>query len=237
MYTVYSILIPFRGDSLKKVINTASLAEQAYSLLKSGIISGELAPEKELPEVKLAEDLGVSRTPLREAIQRLAMEGLVDLKKGKPATVANFTVEDSLEFMELRRLLEIHNIKKVICIDDTSFIRKLEDNLHDQMKAIADDDFQGFIEFDRDFHLILASKNPNSRIQSLIHQMNTGVNRAFLILSNTIPVSAKEAYEEHVRILDAIKGKDTELATKEMTEHLKKVEERFLTYSEGDGRL
>lgn len=215
---------------MEKVKTTVSLAEQAYSLLKKAIISGKLAPEKELPEEKLAADLGVSRTPLREAIQRLAMEGLIILNKGKPATVATFTEEDSLEFMELRRVLEIYNIRKVVFVENPIFINELEKNLHKQMEAITNNDFQKFIDYDRKFHLILASQNENEKIKQLIHQMNTGVNRAFLVLSNTVHVSAIEAYNEHERIVIAIKNKDIKLAEKEMTEHLNSVEKRFLVY-------
>ena len=215
---------------MEKVTVAVSLADQAYSLLKKAIISGKLAPEKELPEEKLAADLGVSRTPLREAIRRLAMEGLVVLNKGKPATVATFTKEDSLEFMELRRVLEIHNIKKVVFIENPSFINELEENLQKQLKAITSDDFHKFIDYDRRFHLILASQNENNKIRKLIHQMNTGVNRAFLVLSNTVHVSAIEAYEEHDRIVKAIKSKDMMLAVEEMTEHLINVEARFSVY-------
>ena len=215
---------------MEKVIIRTSLAEQAYSLLKKAIISGKLAPKTELTEEKLASDLGVSRTPLREAIRKLAMEGLINLNKGKPATVATFTKEDSLEFMELRRVLEVYNIEKIIFNNDAFFISELEDNLQEQMKAISNDDFQEFIDYDRKFHLILASQNENEKIKQLIHQMNTGVNRAFLVLSNTVHMSAIEAYEEHERITEAIKNQDLELATKEMTEHLNKVEERFLYY-------
>ena len=215
---------------MEKVTVAVSLADQAYSLLKKAIISGKLAPEKELPEEKLAADLGVSRTPLREAIRRLAMEGLVVLNKGKPATVATFTKEDSLEFMELRRVLEIHNIKKVVFIENPSFINELEENLQKQLKAITSDDFHKFIDYDRRFHLILASQNENNKIRKLIHQMNTGVNRAFLVLSNTVHVSAIEAYEEHDRIVKAIKSKDMLLAVEEMTEHLINVEARFSVY-------
>ena len=215
---------------MEKVKTALPLAEQAYYLIKKAIISGKLASEKELPEENLAKDLGVSRTPLREAIRRLAMEGLVVLNKGKPATVATFTKEDSLEFMELRRVLEIYNIKKVAFVDDPVFIHELEENLKKQMEAITNDNFQEFIDHDREFHLILASQNENSKIREMIHQMNTGVNRAFIMLSNTVHMSAKSAYEEHRRIVDAIKQRDMELATKEMTEHLKNIEERFLFY-------
>lgn len=215
---------------LEKVKASTSLAEQAYSLIKTAIMSGKLAPEIELPEERLAADLGVSRTPLREAIRRLAAEGLVVLNKGKPATVATFTKEDSLDFMELRSVLEIYNIGKVVFVEDPVFIHELEENLTRQMDAIKEDDYQEFIDYDREFHLILASENDNSKIREMIHQVNSGVNRAFLMLSNTVHMSAMGAYEEHQRIVEAIKLKDVDLATKEMTIHLKNIEERFLYY-------
>ncbi|MCZ2258611.1 GntR family transcriptional regulator [Sporosarcina sp. G11-34] len=215
---------------MKKVKPAASLAEQAYSSIKTAIMSGKLASEIELPEERLATDLGVSRTPFREAIRRLAAEGLVVLNKGKPATVATFTKEDSLDFMELRSVLEIYNIRKVVSMDDPIFIHALEENLKRQEDAIKEDDYEEFIDYDRAFHLILASKNENSKIREMIHQMNSGVNRAFLMLSNTVHMSAMGAYEEHERILEAIKLKDIELATKEMTIHLENIEERFLFY-------
>ncbi len=233
LYTVYIRLASGLKEGsywMEKVIIRTSLAEQAYSLLKKAIISGKLAPKTELTEEKLASDLGVSRTPLREAIRKLATEGLINLNKGKPATVATFTKEDSLEFMELRCLLEVYNIEKIISKNDVYFISELEDNLQEQMKAISNDDFQEFIDYDRKFHLILASQNENEKIKQLIHQMNTGVNRAFLVLSNTVHMSAVEAYEEHERITAAIKNQDLELARREMTEHLNNVEERFLIY-------
>ncbi|MCG7334898.1 GntR family transcriptional regulator [Sporosarcina sp. ACRSM] len=215
---------------MEKVIKPTSLAEQAYSLLKQSIISGKLAPKTELTEERLANDLGVSRTPLREAIRKLAMEGLIDLNKGKPATVATFTKEDSLDYLELRRVLEIYNIENIVLNDDGQLIKELENNLKEQMKAISSNDFQDFMNYDREFHLILASQNKNRKIKQLIHQMNTGINRAFLILSNTVEMSAIEAYHEHLRIIEAIKSKDLELSKREMMMHLKKVEDRFLIY-------
>ncbi len=219
---------------MENEINRETLAEQAFSILKKRIISGKLAPETELTEEKLAADLGVSRTPLREAIRKLATEGLINLNKGKPATVATFTKEDSLDFMELRSVLEVYNIEKIIDNDDLIFISELEENLREQLNAISNNDFQKFIDYDRQFHLILASKNDNGKIKHLIHQMNTGVNRAFLVLSNTVQMSAIEAYEEHQRIVEAIKNKDLQQAKKEMAHHMKKVEERFLVYFKED---
>lgn len=215
---------------MEKIVDSFSLAEQAYNMLKKSIISGELAPLTELKEGKIATDLGISRTPLREAIKKLAMEELVVLKKGKPATVATFTNEESIEIMELRQLLEIPNLVKVISNCDESEIANLEYNLKQQMKAITNNDYHQFIDYDREFHLILASYNENKKVRALIHQVNTEVNRAFLILSNTLGMSAYEAYKEHVHIVEVIKRKDIDAAKGAMLIHLQNVRNRFQAY-------
>jgi DNA-binding GntR family transcriptional regulator len=219
---------------LKKIIQNISLADQAYNLLKEAIVSAELAPQEELPEEKLASDLGISRTPLREALRRLAMEGLVVLQKGRPAIVATFTKEDSLEYMELRRVLEVYNVEKIAATVEEDLINELRGNLALQLEAVTNNNYHVFIELDREFHLILASRNQNSKFTEMIHQMNTGVNRAFLVLSNTLPMSAQEAYEEHVQITDALSAKNVPLAKDIMLKHMKKVEERFLRYLQGE---
>ena len=220
---------------MKKVITSFSLAEQAYTMLKQSIISGEIPPGTELKEEKLAADLGISRTPLREAVRKLAMEELVVLQKGKPATVATFTMEESLEFIELRQLIEIPNLIKVIAQCDRECMDRLEGNLEQQMKAVTENDYHRFIDSDREFHLILASCNGNEKVRTLIEHVNTEVNRAFLLLSNTIGMSASTAYAEHVHIVEAIKSRDVELAKTAMRVHLQNVQKRFQTnYEEED---
>lgn len=215
---------------MEKIVGSFSLAEQAYTLLKKSIISGELAPLTELKEEKLAADLGISRTPLREAIRKLAMEELVLLQKGKPATVATFTMKESMDLIELRQLVEIPNLVKVIDCDDQSYIDELERNLVQQMKAITNDDYHQFINYDREFHLILARCNDNKKVQELIEHVNTEVNRAFLILSNTLGMSAHTAYKEHIQIVEAIKCMNIDAAQEAMSVHLQNVLKRFKTY-------
>ncbi|WNS75769.1 GntR family transcriptional regulator [Bacillus sp. DTU_2020_1000418_1_SI_GHA_SEK_038] len=215
---------------MRRIIHNVSLADQAYNLLKKDISSAVLAPEQELPEEKLAADLGISRTPLREALKRLATEGLIVLQKGRPATVATFTKEDSLEYMELRQVLEIHNIEKIMPLLDQLLFDELKENLEHQLEAVQQNHYHNFIDLDREFHLILVSRNGNSKFQEMIHQINTGVNRAFLLLSNTLHVSAYEAYEEHVTLVEALESKDVSLAKEKMLKHLQNVEKRFLSY-------
>lgn len=213
---------------MKRIRQSESLADQAYNVLKEAILNGKMQDEEPLPEEKLAKDLGISRTPLRDALGRLTAEGLIIQRKGAPAIVASFTRERSLEYMEIRSLLEVYNIEKIITkIDDTVF-QKLQDNLASQLAAIEKGTYKDFIEQDREFHLLLASINLNHELRDMIHRMNTGVNRAFIILSKTVPQSAKVAYEEHLELFEALKQRDVVLAKNKMIVHLNNVEKRFL---------
>jgi DNA-binding GntR family transcriptional regulator len=215
---------------LKKIKKPQSLADQAYNLIRKDILTGILAPKEELREEKLAMELGISRTPLREAIRRLATDGLVVLTTGKPASVSSFTKEDALHQMEVRKLLETYNIEQVARFVTPTFINTLKDNLKLQKRAADKNDFHEFIELDREFHLILANQNPNTKLREMIHTINTGVNRAFLILANTYPISAMEASGEHEDIVNALENKDEIAATKAMLEHMDNIERRFLHY-------
>lgn len=215
---------------MKKIKKPQSLADQAYNLIRKDILTGTLAPKEELREEKLAMELGISRTPLREAIRRLATDGLVVLTTGKPASVSSFTKEDALHQMEVRKLLETYNIEQVARFVTPTFINTLKDNLKLQKRAADKNDFHEFIELDRDFHLILANQNPNTKLREMIHTINTGVNRAFLILANTYPISAMEASGEHEDIVNALENKNEVAATKAMLEHMDNIERRFLHY-------
>lgn len=217
---------------MRVIRKTETLADQAYNLLKKAITTGQLKAEESLPEERLANELGISRTPLRDALNRLAMEGLIHHRTGKPAVVASFTKEDSLNYMELRSILEVQNIQKIISKVDETFINELRENLSRQLIAIREDNYQTFIELDREFHLLLTQLNPNKEFRETVHRMNTGINRAFLILSSTVPESAKDAYQEHVEIVDSLEERDVLLARNKMVVHMNNVEKRFLKYYE-----
>jgi DNA-binding GntR family transcriptional regulator len=217
------------GNNLQRVIKKESLAEQAFNLIKKDIISGKLAPEEELPEKKLAQELGISRTPVREALRRLAVEGLVVLSDQKIGRVASFTVEDALHFIEIRTLLEVYNLETSSLLKNELY-GEMRENLDAQLKAITEERYEEFIDLDREFHLLLARHNPNPRLRTLIHTFNTGVNRAFLVLSNTLQFSAMEAYGEHRRIVDALEAGKIDDAKIEMADHMENIASRMKGY-------
>ncbi len=221
---------------MEKIKHNETLADQAYKIIKKAIVNGKLKENEPLPEERLAKNLGISRTPLRDALNRLSVEGLVIQQTGRPAKVASFTKEKSLEYLELRSLLEVYNIEKTISKFDDDLITKLKGNLSEQLSAIERDNYHDFIELDREFHLLLASRNNNNELKEIIHRMNTGINRAFLILSSTLPASAKEAYVEHKEIVEALENQDVVLARNKMIVHLNNVEKRFLAYYDTDSQ-
>src|SRR5699024_2234717 len=120
---------------MKKVEPKKSLSEQTYNIIKESITSVNVSDGESLPEEKLAKKLGVSRTPLRDDLNRLAAEGLIVQKQGAAAEVAGFCKERSLEYMELRKLLEVYNIEKIIGSVTEGVIKELEKNLEDQLLA------------------------------------------------------------------------------------------------------
>ncbi|MGX1262770.1 DNA-binding GntR family transcriptional regulator [Rossellomorea marisflavi] len=210
-----------------------TLAGQAFQLLRKQILSGELSSGDELPEKRLAEEYGISRTPIREALRKLAAEGLVTISHAKIAVVASFTEEDGLQHLEIRELLEVYNLEVIPGLDD-SLMGELDDNLEAQHRAILEDRYDEFIDLDRRFHLLLAAPNPNPKLKDMIKASNTGVNRAFLGLSGRLRMSAMEAYEEHVRLVRFLKVGDRESAKRQMRHHMTQIRQRMQGYYRED---
>ncbi|WP_271398703.1 GntR family transcriptional regulator [Salinicoccus roseus] len=215
---------------MKKINKSSRLSDQAFEILKESILVGELKGGDPLPEEKYSKQLGISRTPFRDTLTRLASEGLIIQRNGAPAVVADFTKEMSLEHMELRNILEVYNIEKVLLKIDSKMLESLKKNLEMQERAIEENRYSEFMQLDKEFHLSLVSINANNEIKKIIQRVNDDLSRAFLILSKTVPQSAQEAQEEHGEIIKAIEMRDTVLAKNKMIVHLNNVEKRFLNY-------
>ncbi|ANU22629.1 GntR family transcriptional regulator [Planococcus donghaensis] len=216
---------------MEKIPKQATLADRAYEYIKKMIIAGELKPGQELPEEKLAHELGISRTPLREALKRLAMDALVELRNLKPAVVAAFTSQDIIEIMELRRLLEIKGLENLTDMEQRPNIDELMINIERQWQAVQEEKVVEFMDLDQEFHALLYRNHRNNRLKEMINTINSGGSRAFLLLSDTATDSSKKAYEEHLAILQAIEQGDLKKAKQQLGTHLDNIENRLLKYS------
>lgn len=215
---------------MKKVSKTIRLSDQAYDIIKESILTGRLSAGDTLPEERYAKQLGISRTPFRDTLSRLAAEGLIYQRSGAPAVVAEFTKDKSEEYMELRSVLEVYNLEKVLPKINKDILKQLKENLVQQQEAINQNNYSEFMKYDKEFHSIFIDLNDNIELQNVVNKYNNDISRAFLLLSSTVPASAEEALEEHNEILSAIEEKNFIGAKNKMIIHLNNVERRFLKY-------
>ena len=195
------------------------LREVVFNTLRRAILKGELEPGERLMEIALANKLGVSRTPIREAIRKLELEGLVVMIPRKGAEVARITEKDLRDVLEVRTSLEKLAIE--LACD-----RITEDDIHDLKLACKDfeesfgkDDLTTIAEKDVAFHDIIFRSTKNARLIQILNNLREQMYRYRLeYLKDT--QSHDRLVEEHQRIVDAIIDKNKEEAVRLIQEHI-----------------
>lgn len=210
---------------LNKLKQPETLADRAYREIKKAILQSKFLPGDPLPEESVAIMLGISRTPLRKAITRLAYEGLVELETGKIARVASFTEQDLVHFIQLREVLEAFSAEQAVPFVTDEFLSALEQTVHEQKEAIESGDYYSYIELDGAFHLLIAEVTQNPKLKEFIEQIISQLQR-YLVLSKTIENSASQALQEHEEIIKALKARDLSKAGAAMRQHIRNVESR-----------
>ena len=195
---------------LDKQTPQESLATQAYLLLEREIVTLRLAPGQMLTEATLIERLGVGRTPVREAIQRLAWEGLVDIRPRSGIRVSDLDPAEFSKVLEARRGVEVVLAKSAAryasSADDEAFRF-----VGEQMRQAADNgDVDLFLDADKAFDTVLASASANPYAARLAAPLQTHSRRFWFRLQR--PDSLSKAAERHVALIEAIIARDEELA-------------------------
>ena len=206
------------------------LRDVVFNTLRRAILKGELEPGERLMEIALANKLGVSRTPIREAIRKLELEGLVVMIPRKGAEVARITEKDLRDVLEVRTSLEKLAIELAcdrITEDDIYVVRnELMDALHDLKLACKNfeesfgkDDLTTIAEKDVAFHDIIFRSTKNARLIQILNNLREQMYRYRLeYLKDT--QSHDRLVEEHQRIVDAIIDKNKEEAVRLIQEHI-----------------
>ncbi|GGK34449.1 GntR family transcriptional regulator [Caldalkalibacillus thermarum] len=215
---------------MKKLKPAETLAEQAYQVIKKAIINNEFGPNEALVEEHIAQELGISRTPIRAALNQLAYEGLIEIKAGKGARVSAISEKDVLDFQLLRDALEPLAAKIAADKINEQDIEQLRQICDQQYQSIANKDYYRFIELDYQFHSKIAQITENAKLSEIVDNLNNQIQR-FLILSNTLQDSALGAVEEHLTLVKALEARDADLAEKMMRQHVQNVTTRILTSS------
>lgn len=200
------------------------LRDVVFESLREAILEGKLKPGQRLMEVQLAEQLGVSRTPVREAIRKLELEGLVVMLPRKGAYVANMSLKDIIDVLEIRASLEGLAASLAAERINPENIKKLEKIVEEFEERTIASDIDTLLKKDVEFHECIFKATNNKKLHHLINSLWEQVYR-FRVTYISDYDSSISIVNEHKLILDAIKNGDNELAKKYATEHIEKAEQ------------
>jgi DNA-binding GntR family transcriptional regulator len=216
-------------------VENLTLRQRVYDQLRVGILEGELEPGTELAEVALSEQLGVSRGPIREAISRLAAEGLVNVRPRRGAVVRSLSKEEFLELYQVREALERMAVQLAVPRLTDTELKELA-ALNEVMSAsAAHDDIGGFFEANVAFHSRLLEASGNSTLQEVYRQLLGQLGR-YRLRSLTLRGNLQRSVSEHAAILRAAKRGDADRAAQLMAEHIRVPQRRALALEEAELR-
>ncbi len=218
-------LTPIKLDSYQP------LREVVCETLRDAIRKGVLAPGERLMEIQLAEELGVSRTPVREAIRKLELEGYVIMMPRRGTYVANLSIRDVNEVFEIRTSLDsLASGLAAERITDEE-LEHLQRLLVSIGEYIEEGDMDKIVETDMEFHDLLYQASRNSRLVGIIFNLREQLTR-FRSTSMSYPGRLKATHEEHCRIVEAIAKGDVKEAQAASEYHMEQAEHTLLASME-----
>ncbi len=210
------------GQKTGNIFSSAKESKQsvAYSYLRSAIITGRYPPEKPLIEREICDKLGVSRTPVREALRRLGSEGLVDFIPNRGVFVSGLSKDKALQLYEMKEALEGMAAKLCAERGSTETIKRIGECI-DMHKDYADrGDMEIAVDIDLRFHVLLVESCGNPLIEQQAKSLLLQTRR----LSQLAVYDSDHVYDfiaQHIKIYEAIKDNDGVAASLAVSEHIR----------------
>lgn len=200
------------------------LRDIVFESLRRAIMEGDLKPGERLMEIQLAQRLGVSRTPVREAIRKLELEGLVIMVARKGAYVADLSLNDVLDVLEVRASLE--GLGAWLAAQKMTEEERilLKNKALDFERSVLAGDKEKMIEADAHMHEIIFKASGNKSLQSLVDSLREQVQR-FRVTYITTTQNPADIVGEHKLLVDAIVSQDAAASREAAESHIKKAQE------------
>lgn len=187
-----------------------NLSSTVYETIKDKIINGEFLPGTLLMERNIADECGVSRTPVREALKRLSQEGWVDWEERRRAVVSEITIEKIVELFTLREMIEPFAIKKIITDGKPQVLAGQLAAVYNEMEAAEDSPIE-FMKHDMDFHTTIVQFLNLQNLNTLWQKVSEDMTR--LVMHSIYPRrDTKVILKEHKDLIDALWNSDKEKA-------------------------
>jgi DNA-binding GntR family transcriptional regulator len=198
------------------------VTDWVYEELKQAILELRLPPGHPLREAALAEQLGVSKTPIREALSRLEQDGLAEMTSFKGAVVTGYSRTDLLEIYELRELLEDAAARSAAESIDPAALQRLTEICRESRELRDGSDPARLAALISEFDTVLFDQVRNSRIRALIENLRAHLTRIGQLTAE-IPGRVQISVDEHEKIVEAIAARDPDLAARRMRDHIHSV--------------
>lgn len=196
-----------------------SLRGQAYDTLKQRILRCELKPGEAVTVAGLASDLGLGRTPVIQAVDRLMLDGLVEVMPRKGVVVSPVSLEDLVEIIEVRLLNECRAARWASERITDKQIKALRENLKAMKKTAASRDVEQLISLDSAFHEIISHATGNTILAELLGNLHDRSLR-FWSLSLQVPEHNDRVVEQHSAIVEALANHDADAAEEAVRNHI-----------------
>jgi DNA-binding GntR family transcriptional regulator len=195
-------------------------ADYAYQELRHRIITKQLKPGQRLPEVNIAVQMGVSRTPVREALRRLASEGLVLIIPNSGARLAAPTIREIEDTFLVREQLECLAIRLAAERIGERHLRRIEEALVEEARAIEDKDLETYLEVNEAFHKTVADASGNRVLSEYVENILARTNAYIVFYDPFYHVETSPKEDAHREILASLRAHDAETSVSLMKAHL-----------------
>jgi DNA-binding GntR family transcriptional regulator len=203
-----------------KLSDNFNLRSQTYKILKNMIITREILPGKKINEETLAQEIGVSRTPIREALFRLEHEGIVKIIPRRGAFVVKPSKENIIEILQVREVLEALIVRLVTPLLEEADIRELRSCL-EKLRAKPEEERHiiDYTDSELTFHDLLHRKCPNQMLRRMMEMVNAHL-QIIRLRTVVLPGRAQKTLDEHTAILEMIEKGNAEEAELMMRRHV-----------------
>ncbi|HET6385598.1 MAG TPA: GntR family transcriptional regulator [Armatimonadota bacterium] len=198
------------------------LRERAYREIKNRLALSINPPEPFLSERKLALQLGMSNTPVRSAIERLAVEGLIIISPQQGIIMRELSAKEITDQYEMRQAVEPFVLRRLAGKLTADQGRRLRAHLKEQEQSARAGDAAKFVELDSAFHLLFCEFLANDEILRTMRQLRDRIHRLVLRMVRHAPASMSESHADHARVTEAVLRGDGKPAARLVIEHLEK---------------
>lgn len=210
----------FQQSSRRVLDAGATVGPQIYLILRERIIRNDIAPGARVREPEISLEFAVSRQPVREALIRLSVEGLVEVRPQRGTFVRKIAMSEVLDARFVREAIEADIVKELAASHVAGLVEELRNQVFDQQRAAAQDPLR-FMELDEHFHRTLAEAAGKTYARNLIEGVKLQMDRVRHLTLHQFPMD--DLVQQHTAIVDAIETSDIVAAESAMRTHLREI--------------